>query len=311
MALTREIITANPALSALGEEQLSALVTLSENEEAETLGKKFGEHYRQLDSVIEANTGVKRNGDEKTYLYLERATKEVNERIKDFDKLQGKLADITKEKERLEGELKKGADTATVKALEQARKDLASITSQYSQLQTEYAAAKDKFAADLFDEKITNEMTAATSGIKFKKELPESVTSVVLSNVVAKVKAMNPEYVDDGNGGKILAFKDSTGAIMRNKENALRPFSASELISRELKAMDVLEERVMTGTGTKPTGSGSPTVLDFGGCKTGREADELITRMLISEGLAVGTKAFETRKTEIWKENNLNKLPVA
>lgn len=43
---------------------------------------------------------------------------------------------------------------------------------------------------------------------------------------------MNPEYIDDGKGGKILAFKDETGAIMRNPNNQLNPFGASDLLQK-------------------------------------------------------------------------------
>ena len=63
--LTKETIVANDALKDLSEEQISAIATLSENDENAVIGQRFGEVYRQMDSTIEKATGVKRDGDEK------------------------------------------------------------------------------------------------------------------------------------------------------------------------------------------------------------------------------------------------------
>ena len=50
------------------------------------------------------------------------------------------------------------------------------------------------------------------------------------------------EFSNDGKGGKMLAFKDEQGAIRRNAENKLNPFTASELISMELKDYGTLKD---------------------------------------------------------------------
>ena len=76
MALVRDTILANEVLAGLTDEQITAIETLSRNDEDVVIGARFGEVYRQMDSTIEKATGIKRNGDEKTYNYLERAAKE-------------------------------------------------------------------------------------------------------------------------------------------------------------------------------------------------------------------------------------------
>ena len=68
--LTREIITANAVLAKLTEEEINAIVTLSQNDENAVIGARIGEIYRQMDTTIAEATGVARNGDEKTYLYF-------------------------------------------------------------------------------------------------------------------------------------------------------------------------------------------------------------------------------------------------
>ena len=48
MALTREILVANAALSGLTDEQINAITTLSQNDENSVIAKKTGEIYGNL-----------------------------------------------------------------------------------------------------------------------------------------------------------------------------------------------------------------------------------------------------------------------
>ena len=92
--LTKETLIANEALKGLTEEQLTAITTLSENDENTVIGQKFGEVYRQMDSTIEKATGIKRDGDEKTYVYLGRATKAFAEKFADYESLKTKIESV-------------------------------------------------------------------------------------------------------------------------------------------------------------------------------------------------------------------------
>lgn len=65
MALTRDILVANAALSGLTDEQISAITTLSQNDENSVIAKKTGEIYGNLDADILAASGVEKNGTEK------------------------------------------------------------------------------------------------------------------------------------------------------------------------------------------------------------------------------------------------------
>ena len=94
MALVRDTILANEVLAGLTDEQINAIETLSRNDEDVVIGARFGEVYRQMDSTIEKATGIKRNGDEKTYNYLERAAKEYAGKYADYDTHKTKVADL-------------------------------------------------------------------------------------------------------------------------------------------------------------------------------------------------------------------------
>lgn len=312
MALTREVITANAVLSGLSDEQINALVTLSENDENTVIGQRIGEIYRTMDATIASATGVQRNGDEKTYNYLERAAKSLNEKAQAVDGLNRQIADLTKEKNRLEKAMADGSgDAETKRQLEQSRKDLAAVTKQYNDLKTEFDTATVNHANELFGIRVENELSVATSGVKFKSELPKSVTDVLMQQTIAKIKGMNPEYIDNGNGGKQLVFKDESGAIMRNPENQLNPFTTAELVTRELKTLGVLDEvRKQTGGGTNGGngGNGKQTV-DISGAKTRVEANEIATQQLLAQGFTIGSDKFDAEMKKIWQDNNISALP--
>ena len=316
MALTTDLLNANAATAALTDEQKNAIVEMSKNDETAVIGQKTGEIYGGLDADILAASGIAKNGAEKTYDYAKRVIGEIKGQAGNAAELQNQVAELTKEKVRLESVIAKGgADAETKRQLDQTKADLANVTKQYTDLKTEYDNAKSEHEKALFGLKIDGEFAKATTGIKFKADLPASVTSVLMQQAVAKVKGMNPEYIDDGNGGKVLAFMEN-GTPKRNPENNLRPFTAAELIAAELKTMGVLEDgRKQTGAGSQGgqggTGGGSKTV-DISGATTQDQALEIITKQLMGQGLVHGSKAFEDAMNAAWKENIdvLKTLPV-
>lgn len=316
MALTTELLNANAATTGLTDDQKAAIVEMSRNDEQSVIGQKTGEIYGGLDADILAASGIAKNGTEKTYDYAKRVIGEIKGQAGNAAELQTKLTESEKEVSRLNGIIAKGgADAETKRALEQAKADLANVTKEYTTLKADYDKANVEHEKAMFDAKISGEFAKATAGIKFKADLPTSVTSVLLEQAVAKVKGMNPEYIDDGNGGKVLAFMEN-GTPMRNANNNLKPFTASELVARELQTMGVLETgRTQTGAGSQGgktvTAGGSGTV-DISGAKTQDEAHEIIAKALMAQGKVNGSKEFSDAMAAAWKENNdvIKALPV-
>ena len=316
MALTIELLNANAGLAGLTDEQKSAIVEMSKNDETSVIGQKTGEIYGGLDADILAASGISKNGTEKTYDYAKRVIGEIKSQAGNAAELQGQITKLTEEKTRLEGVIAKGgADAETKRQLEQSKADLANVTKQYTELKAEYDAAKETHQKDMFAMKISGEFAKASAGIKFKADLPASVTNVLLQQAVEKVKGMNPEYIDDGNGGQVLAFMEN-GTPKRNPDNNLRPFTASELVAAELKAMGVLDEgRKQEGGGTDPkapTRQGGNGAVDVSGVKSQDEAQEIIARQLMARGLINGSKEFEEAMSAAWKENRdvIKALPL-
>lgn len=316
MALTNEILSANAALAGLTDEQKSAIVEMSLNDETAVIGKKTGEIYGGLDADILAASGIAKNGAEKTYEYAKRVIGEIKGQAGNASQLQNQISELTKEKTRLEKVIADGgADAETKKALTQAKADLANVTKEFTELKAKYDSAETEHAKKLFDLQISGEFAKASAGVKFKADLPASVQSVLLEQAIAKVKGMNPEYIDDGNGGKVLAFMEN-GAVKRNPENNLRPFTAAELVSKELQTMGVLEVgRTQTGAGSDGNNGGNGNgggLADISGARSQNEAHEIIAKQLMAQGKINGSKEFEDAMNEVWKANldAIKALPV-
>lgn len=314
MALNAELLKGNAATAELSEQQVAAIVELSKNDEAAVIGQKTGEIYGGLDADILAASGIAKNGAEKTYDYAKRVIGEIKGQAGNAAELQSQISTLTREKSRLEKVIADGGiDTEAKKELAKAKADLANVSKEYADLKTKFDSAEEEHAKALFGMKIDGEMAKAVAGLKFKADLPASVQSVLLEQAVAKVKGMNPEYIDDGNGGKVLAFMEN-GTPMRNRENNLRPFTASELVARELQTMGVLETgRKQTGAGTSgEIHKGGGLAADVSGARSQVEAREIIAKQLMQQGKVNGSKEFDDAMAEAWKENRdiIKALPL-
>lgn len=314
--ITNEMLAADAALSALTDEQKTAIVTMSKNDEEVVIGNRFREVYNQLDATIAKETGIARNGDEKTYLYLERAAKTLAAKANSVDGLNTKIGELTKERDKLQKALEEGGDDATKKQLAQAVKDLDAVRKQYDALKADYDTQKSAHEAELMGVRIDNVMAGATSGLKFKSEFPQAATDTLLAQAVEKVKAMSPEFIDDGKGGKRLVFKGTDGEIQRNPENHLEPYTAAELVAKELRQMGILDEgRQQPGTGTTPPkqqqGGASGAPVDVSMARTQNEAQEIIAQSLMKQGLVNGSKEFQKAMDDAWQANNISALPMS
>ena len=317
--ITREMLTNDTVLGTLTEEQINAITTLSRNDEEAVIGGRFREVYNQLDETIARETGIARNGDEKTYLYLERAAKTLAAKANSVEGLNTKINELTRERDRWKKTAEDGsADEQLRKQLAQAQTDLNNVRSQYDTLKQENDTMRQQHASEILGLQIDSEIKGAVAGLRFKAEYPKQLTDTILQQTIARIKGMNPEYIDDGKGGKRLAFKEADGAVKRNPEQHLEPYTAGELLAKELKAMGVLDEgRQAAGAGTKPpTGGGAgnggdnAVTVDISMARTQTEAQDIIARQLMQQGMTNGSKEFQEAMTTAWKDNNVSDLPI-
>lgn len=309
------MLTNDTVLGSLTDEQKQAIATLSKNDEEAVIGGRFREVYNQLDETIARETGIARNGDEKTYLYLERAARELAAKANSVEGLNNKVSELTRERDRLKKVIEDGSqDPALKKQLDQAQADLENVRKEYDTLKQSTDQMRQQHAAEMLGLQVDNELRGAMGGLRFKAEFPQAVTDTILKQAIEKVKGMNPEFIDNGQGGKKLIFRNADGSEMRNAENRLEPFTAAELLAKELKAMGVLDEgRQQQGGGTKPvqqSSGGASTVYDIGMARTQAEAYEVIATQLMRQGLTNGSKEFDKAIKEAMSADNVRALPI-
>ncbi len=314
--ITKEMLTGDAILGTLTEEQMNAITTLSKNDEEAVIGGRFREVYNRLDETIARETGIARDGDEKTYNYLERAAKQLAAKANSVDGLNAKVNELTRERDRYKKAVEEGAaDEQLKKQLSQAQADLANVRTMYDELKNESDAMKQQHATEMLGLQVDNEIRGAVGGIKFKAEFPKQVTDTILQQAIGKVKGMNPEFIDDGQGGKRLVFKNPDGSEMRNPDKRLEPYTAGELLTKELKSMGVLDEgRKAAGGGTSPSAGGGngggQVAVDISMARTQTEAQEIIAKQLMQQGMTNGSKEFQEAMTQAWKDNNVTSLPI-
>ena len=308
--LTKEILLANSTLAGLNAEQLEAIATLSQNDEAAVIAKKTSEIYGGLDADILVASGVEKSGGEKTYDYAKRVIGTLKKSVDGAKGNADKIAALEAEKAKLQSELEKGGGEELQKQLNQTQTDLKSVMEKYNTLTANSDKAQSDFAAKLLNTRLDADLAGAAKGLKIKSGIPSAAAEILMKQAFAKLKASRPEYIDNADGTQSLIFKDADGAVMRNPNNTLNPYTAAELLRKELGEMGVLENRQGKGTGTNTDHNPVPPgVIDISGAKNQREAYEIIDKALTAQGKVVGSRAYQDAMDAAWKENNIVTLP--
>ncbi|NQU52442.1 MAG: hypothetical protein HQ522_07870 [Bacteroidetes bacterium] len=313
MALSGEVLKADGTLQGLSDEQISAIETLSQNDENVVIGKRIGELHGEYDKDVLAVAGVEKNQGEKSYDYVKRV-------ITDFKGKANSSTELNSQIETLQGEISTYKEQiASGKGNEVIAQQLKDAQSKAATLQTQWDADKEtwkqketEFQTTMSTFKINSEFDKALSGIKFKAEYPADIQNVLVESAKSKIlNTHTPDWIDDGKGGKMMAFRDAKGEIVRNPENRLNPMSAAELISNQLK--NVIDSgKKQTGGGGKEPGGGSDKIelVELTSAKTQIEADTIIVKYLMQNGYTRGTGAFAEKQAEIRKDNSIEKLDM-
>lgn len=299
MALEKETILANDSLKGLNEEQIGAIITLSQNSEDELFRVKMGEHYRRLDASIEEHSGVGRNGDEKTYDYLPRA---IDALKATYD---AQISTLTKERDTYKEKASEGGDAVIKSQLEATQRELESTKTQFNSLKAEKDALEGKHKEEIVAFRIDNEIARAKEGIKFKAGLNDLSVQTLVAQAIANVKAKNPKFEMRGAEEKLI-FHDENGAPLNNAENQLNPYTAKELLMKELTAMDILAKPNTRGAG----GNGGVDTTTTMVASSQKEATDLITKELASQGLVKGTSQFQEAFNKAWIDRKVSDLPM-
>ena len=312
--LTVEMLRQNTSLAGLTDAQLTAIATMSQNDENTVIGTKIGALHGQYDADILSITGVKKNDGEKSYDYAKRVLTEYKTQIASTATIQAQLANANKEVEKLKQKLADGAGD------EQLKQQLKDAKAQVTQLQTQLTTKEAEFKKNLAELETKNLNTrvdfafeTATTGLKFKDGITDAVKKILLDSAKAEVLAKGtPDFIDDGKGGKKLVFRGADGNVLNNPKNNLSPYTIEELVA-ESSIKDVIDTgKQQHGGGTKPIvqQQQGATILDFSNIKNQVDADKAIEAHLLANGLTRDSAKFAEQSMQLRADNKVSELPI-
>ena len=304
----------NTSLAGLTDAQLTAIATMSQNDENTVIGTKIGALHGQYDADILSITGIKKNDGEKSYDYAKRVLNEYKTQIASTATVQAQLANANKEVEKLKQKLADGAGD------EQLKQQLKDAKAQVTQLQTQLTTKEAEFKNNLkelekknLETRVDFAFETATAGLKFKDGITDAVKKILLDSAKAEILAKGtPDFIDDGKGGKKLVFRGTDGNVINNPKNNLNPYTIEELVA-ESSIKDVIDTGIQQqGGGTKPVVTTSPnaTILDFSNIKNQVDADKAIEAHLLANGLTRDSVEFAEQSMQLRADNKVSELPI-
>lgn len=313
--LTVDMLRQNSALSGLTDEQLTAIATMSQNDENAVIGRRIGELHGQYDKDIFEITGLKKKDAEKSYDYNKRILTEYKAKIEAQKGLQSQLDIANSKIAELQGKIDAG------NLDEEAKRQLNDYKQQVTQLQSKLAAETAKLQAKetemakaLQGAYVDFAFERVTAGLKFKAGITDTIQKTLISAAKAEVLSKGtPDFVDDGNGGKKLVMRGADGNMLLNPKNNLNPYTIEELV-RESSIKDVLDTAMRQpggGTGSDGgNGGAGGSELDLSAAKTQVEADNMISKYLLSQGLTTDSQEYADKLIELRNEAEVSKLPI-
>lgn len=312
--LTVEILSQSSALSGLTQEQKTAIASMSQNDETAVLAKALAEERGRIASVVSEHSGARGIGSDEPFNdYIKHVVGGNATKLKEYNELKQKLEASEKQVAELNEKIKSGAADETLKTqLNDAKAQVTSLQAQLEKTKADATAAADKYASEMQAVKVGYAFDNATSGLKFKDGITEQVQRTLLNAAKAEILAKGtPEFQTTPDGQQKLVFRGQDGNVLLNPKTNLNPYTISELLM-ETSVKDVIATKVDQGGsgGGSGSGGGGNTTVDISSAKSQIEADTLIEKQLLADGLTRDSPEFFTKFNEIRNESKVESLPI-
>jgi hypothetical protein len=312
--LTVEILKQNTALASLNDTVLATIAEMSKNDENTVIGTRIGALHGQYDADIFSITGIKKNDGEKSYDYAKRVLVDYKKDIAKNSVLKQSLeaasAKVTELQSQIEAQ--KGNE-ALAQQLKDTKAQVSQLQAKLTAKESELNTKEQEYATAIRNTHVDYAFKEAMSGLAFKNGISEPIQKALIAAAKADVLAKGtPDLITDANGNQVLALRGADGNILNNPSNGLNPYTIKELVM-ETAIKDALE----TGRGQKGGGTGegggkgkNTSLVDLSSAKTQVEADDIISRHLLSNGLTRDSQEFADQLLQLRADNNIASLPI-
>lgn len=306
--LTVEILKANPKLSGLSDEQLTAIAQMSSNDENTVISTRIGALHGQYDTDIFNITGINKNANEKSYDYAKRVLSKYKTDVESVTSLNNEITTLKADKAKLEKQIQQGTqDEAIKQQLKDTETRLTQLQQQYDADKTKFANAEKDYKSKLHNIQVNAIFDTAISKLNFKDGISENIRSVMLQDAKNKIlTAYTPELTQDG---KDLIFRDQNGNIYNNPGANLAPYTTLELLKSSESLKDILGT-AKPGAGTKPYVRTPSATLNISAARSQVEADDIIAKYLMEQGKARFSDEFVAEFEKLRGDLGVDKLPL-
>lgn len=181
-----------------------------------------GKLHQKYDDDFFTLTGKRKPEGVRTFDFIKSEWMTMSERA-------AKVDELLHEKQDLEKKIKEGSTDKKLLA------DLEKVQLEYQRLKDESENKIKTIQTEHERFKIRNEILKARSELSFNEKIPGAAREALVERVVDELVG-KAEFRENQ-----LYFIDSEGNPLRNKNNALNPYTAKELLSEKLK--EVLKEK--------------------------------------------------------------------
>jgi gas vesicle protein len=309
--LKAETLRADKALADLTEEQITAIETLSKNDEQEVVGSTVKKIHDAYDEQIEKLTGRPKPPEVKTYKHLDNIVLELKSKAKKAEKAEELENEVSNLREQIKSGKGSEALKGEVERLQQSLKDKQDELNQYKET---FESEKQKYEIKLseinqsvmftnLEKEFANHLTENKLG--FVQNVPEAIIKDSLNlRKQALLNEVKPEMSEEQ--GRLI-FRDKDGMIIRDKDNRNEPITAGKLWEQRIE--DLLDKNGKGGAGSEPIGSkgkGS-TSIDLTSAKNYEEKINMIKDHIVqTEGIPIHDLRFGERELELKKELELS-----
>ena len=307
--LTIENLKSNSLLSGLTDEQFAAIATMSEADEQTVMDTRIGQLHGQYEADVLAVTGIQKNSGEKAYAYAKRVLGALKENADKAVNLTEQLNTAKSDLAKAQKALEEGSQDATLRQqLKDAQKQVTGLQEQLANTQREAAAQKAQLKNEYDNARINMAIDAAMSGYKFKDGITEPLQKALIAQAKSEVLSRGKAEIDDK--GTVI-FRNADGTVLTNNKNAFNPYTISELLA-ESSIKDALQLTSGGGGGTREPAHGGATItsVSIAGARTQVEADEMIAKALMTQGLTADSNEYHEKFAEIRKAQNVSALPL-
>ena len=313
MALTKEDLKLNPALTALDDTVLDAVAAMSLADENNIVGAKFRTQYDAIDALVLEITGAQKPQTTKTTEFLKTQLVGLKDKAANIDTLQAKITD-------LEGKITSGDGDAALKSelqlsrntLKAAQQQVTELTEAKTTMQTDFDSKLIAFKEQSELKDLRTSFQLATNGKAFKG-VDQTIGKRLLNQDIDSILSSTTREVVQGTNGKPQTiFKDKTsGLILTNPAKNMAPMTAEDIIlSKAAGYLDL--GKIAQGTGKKPGEVPSPAIVgDFANAKTQVEADIALTAQLLANGISTTDERYQEERDKLLEpvKEQYTKLP--